>query len=277
MSIDSSARSNQDEEILAYLLGTLSDARKTEFEERYFTGDALFARLEMLEQDLVQDYLQGRLSPAQRKQFEKHYRASPHRWKRVQIAQALAEAQRGRPGFVSSTALGLRSQPAAAVLAVLLLVVSGVLVASLFKNRRLENQVTEYAAIVERNNAATPQQPAPASVVRLQFGVSDATRTGGTLGTSRQEVFTVPPGTETVEMTIALPDAKPDDVFTAVLLDSDERPRVSLHGLKPQTLNGPNRITATFAAAHLPQDSYIMRITNARGETFEVSFGIRVD
>jgi anti-sigma factor RsiW len=73
----------------AYLLGSLSAEDTETCDELSFTDDAFVARLQALEDDLVDAYAQGELSGAEHKQFESYYLASPRRQEKVNFARSL--------------------------------------------------------------------------------------------------------------------------------------------------------------------------------------------
>jgi hypothetical protein len=74
--------------VRAYLLGTLSPAEATAFEDRYFADDALFAELKVAENRLIADFLDGRLSPQERKLFEARYLRIPELKLRLDAVRA---------------------------------------------------------------------------------------------------------------------------------------------------------------------------------------------
>jgi hypothetical protein len=66
--------------------------------------------------------------------------------------------------------------------------------------------------------------------------------------------------------------------YTAVLFDADGVERVSLHELSPGTRDGRAQVTAAFAAAYLPQGSYVIQLKTKNGNTIEsYPFSTRVD
>ncbi|HEX4950910.1 MAG TPA: hypothetical protein VFZ34_29885 [Blastocatellia bacterium] len=73
----------------AYLLGSLPGAETESCDELSFTDEAFVARLETVENDLVDAYVQGELSQAERERFEAYYLASPRRQEKVKFARSL--------------------------------------------------------------------------------------------------------------------------------------------------------------------------------------------
>ena len=76
----------KDEIIKQYLLNTLSEADREQFEVQYFEDDDLYQRLQVIEEDLITDYVYGRLTASERRLFDEHYSATPERRQRVAMA-----------------------------------------------------------------------------------------------------------------------------------------------------------------------------------------------
>lgn len=76
--------------IVRYLLGDLSEDEQVEIEDRAFQDRQYLQSLQAVENDLIDEYAQGRLSAAERKQFESRFLASAERRRKVEFARALA-------------------------------------------------------------------------------------------------------------------------------------------------------------------------------------------
>ncbi len=74
--------------ILQYLLGELPEAALSAFEERFFADDELFAEIQMIESDLIDQFVHDKLQPAEHERFESHYLIAPERRQRVGFAKA---------------------------------------------------------------------------------------------------------------------------------------------------------------------------------------------
>lgn len=72
-----------------YLLGTLSEAQTEECDELSIIDDDFAARLEDVENDLVDAYVRGELRGSDLKAFESSYLASPRRREKVAFAKSL--------------------------------------------------------------------------------------------------------------------------------------------------------------------------------------------
>lgn len=82
---------NEEKRIRRYLLGVLSETARQRFECRYFTDPQCFARLNAVENDLIDSYVHGLLPLAEQRNFRLQYLDSPARRERVEFARALAE------------------------------------------------------------------------------------------------------------------------------------------------------------------------------------------
>ncbi len=78
-----------DQQIAQYLLGSSTDAER--LDELSFTDDEFAARLQSVENDLVDAYVRGELSGQALENFNLHYLSSPHRRNKVQIAGGLKD------------------------------------------------------------------------------------------------------------------------------------------------------------------------------------------
>jgi hypothetical protein len=79
-----------DQQIAQYLLGSSTDAEH--LDELSFTDDEFAARLQSVENDLVDAYARGELSGQALENFNVHYLSSPHRRNKVLIALGIKDA-----------------------------------------------------------------------------------------------------------------------------------------------------------------------------------------
>lgn len=78
-----------DENLRRYLLGSLTEGKTEQLDELSFTDDEMAARLQVIENDLIDAYVRGELSGKTLAQFESFYLASPKRREKVSFAQTL--------------------------------------------------------------------------------------------------------------------------------------------------------------------------------------------
>jgi hypothetical protein len=81
--------------LVRYLMGGVSEQEKVRIEEAFFADEELFARMQHVEEDLIERHLRGELQGDERKAFEAAYAAPPRR-ERVLFAQALQRELSGR-------------------------------------------------------------------------------------------------------------------------------------------------------------------------------------
>lgn len=83
---------NDDQHLIRYLLGQLSEEEAERLDEMSITDDDTAARLRVAEDDLVDAYVRGALPPETRARFEQVYLASARRRERVEFAQHFRRA-----------------------------------------------------------------------------------------------------------------------------------------------------------------------------------------
>jgi anti-sigma factor RsiW len=75
--------------LIAYLLGKLSEDEASSLESLYFSDDAAHDELLTAEDELIDRYVAGELRAADRERFEKLFLTEPSRRQRVEIATEL--------------------------------------------------------------------------------------------------------------------------------------------------------------------------------------------
>jgi hypothetical protein len=86
---------DQDDRIVRYLLGDLSEPEQVAIEKEYFADPDKLDEVRLAESDLVDGYVRGRLRSRQREMFERHYLQSPRHRERVSFARTLlADSER---------------------------------------------------------------------------------------------------------------------------------------------------------------------------------------
>jgi len=274
--------SNDKQLIVSYLLGELKEAAKEQFEKRYFTDDLLFDQLEATEHDLIEDYLHSRLPEAQKKQFEDRLRANPHTREKVEFIRALQNRLKliRRESLLQRvwSSVAFRRQRLAVALAFALLLTMGVLASIFVENRNLRRQLETYTATSGGRVALPPEPLVSAFVDHLQLDATELKRGAGRGDIGSAQIFRLRKRAAAVEIALNFRPSDASEFYTAVLVDADGVERASHSQLSPTILDGMGRVTAVFAAAHLPQGSYIIRLKNSRGLTVEsFPFSVRVE
>lgn len=157
-----------EQKIISYLLGVLSEIEAERLDELSLSDDAFAARFGVVENDLVDAYVRGELSGDTLERFNRHYLASPLRREKVNFAQTFAPfADAAATNSTESDSRATLATPESkkklatsspwltvfkprfavqwglAALALLLLLASGYF---LFENVRLKNQMTQTQA-----------------------------------------------------------------------------------------------------------------------------------
>jgi hypothetical protein len=82
-------KSTADETIVQYLLGRLPDAVRDDFEDRYFSDDALHEQVLAVEEELIDAYVTGELDGRDKAFFESQYLETPAYREKLAFAKAL--------------------------------------------------------------------------------------------------------------------------------------------------------------------------------------------
>ena len=77
------------QEMQSYLLGTLDEDRRTQFEERILAEPGVYEELLIAEEELIDQYLAGDLSERERQQFENHFLITAERQTNLRFGQHL--------------------------------------------------------------------------------------------------------------------------------------------------------------------------------------------
>ena len=80
--------SDEDEQLVSYLLGLLTDEDAERLDEMSIADDHVALDLRVVENDLVDAYVRGAMTDDTREQFELAYLSSPHRFCMVRFAEA---------------------------------------------------------------------------------------------------------------------------------------------------------------------------------------------
>lgn len=81
----------QEDLMIRYLLGELSEEERTRIEELFFTDDQFFEQLMAVEDALTDEYALGNLRPAEREQFRQAMQASPSTMREVEFVRGLID------------------------------------------------------------------------------------------------------------------------------------------------------------------------------------------
>src|ERR1041385_230770 len=91
-----------DETVRAYLLGRVSDETMLEhIEEKLFADDDFCMRVELAEDNLINDYVRGKLNSAEADSLRATLLTDVERRSKVELAQALRERALARDAAIS--------------------------------------------------------------------------------------------------------------------------------------------------------------------------------
>jgi hypothetical protein len=82
-------RTQEDQSVMGYLLGTASELEQSQIETRYFREPHFYEELLALEEELICDYLNHALTTIERRQFEQHFLATPRRQRKYESTRKL--------------------------------------------------------------------------------------------------------------------------------------------------------------------------------------------
>lgn len=270
--------SDDEQLILSYLLGDLDQTAREEFEDQYFTDDALFRRLEEMELGLIENYHLGRLTNAEKRRLDKQFRAYPHRREHARLPGALIKR------FVPEQAplpfpRTVRNHRLAVTLVAALVLMTGALVSMVIENAGLRRQIrtlpTSSTLSPTRGSDVGPQQSPAGLVARLQLDASDLNRTRAR---GEERIFQLRRDALVVELILIFQQPDDRELYSVILRDANGDEQASDNQLKAAVIDGLGRITAVFPAARFAQDSYEIRLNNSRGRTVaSFPFGIRIE
>ena len=164
---------NNEEMMVRYLLGELSEEEQSRLEDEYFARDDFFEQLLVIEDDLIDAYVRGELSVNRRAQFEKHFLSLPQRRERVGFASELLRPVAQTSASTHSATVNERTLSwwqsmfplprfSLAVAAVLLVAVALASIWFAFdrneRRARLAREEAEHRARPQSNRTASPPQ-----------------------------------------------------------------------------------------------------------------------
>ena len=97
------------EELRAYLLGTLDEDHKTQFEERILTEPDVYEELLLVEEELIDQYLAGDLSAIEQQQFESHFLITAERQKNLRFGKLLQKYADSQTNLTEEPSIPIQS------------------------------------------------------------------------------------------------------------------------------------------------------------------------
>lgn len=279
-----------DDVMIRYLLGELSEQERTRIEENYFLDPGVFEHLCAVEDELIDAYVRGELGGAQREHFEQLFLASPQRRTRVEFARSLLERLSRQPAATTKEAArsrivtwwesaGVISRlpkpallwPLAAVALALVIVVGWRLA---HKETMPRIQVQERTPLKPPPTQAQQQPmpsptppPRPAPKIATFLLTPVLTRDLGGAKT-----FMIPSGVDWVQFRLD-PEAADYKSYRAVLRTPEGREIWSGRDLTPQASTSGKSIFLKLPASTLTSGDYILTLSglNAEGKFEDVN------
>jgi hypothetical protein len=279
-------QARDDQLLIRYLIGSLTEAEAERLDELSVSDDEVAADLRDVEHDLVDAYVRGALSGDTLHRFETQYLSLPAARAKVTVARALhqheerrAAAPQFNAGERSAGKAGPRFQWGLAAAAVLLLGAAGYLFAD---NARLRRQLIEFRAGLEGRQQQLEQQlreersahadtarelervrqtPAPRPIL-ASFVLLPPTRGVGDIPT-----LSIPPGSGAVAFQVNLESSD----FPAYRVDLRDVAIGQIvwrsAALQLSSLGGANSLAITLGAEVLKPRTYLMSVSGvpARG------------
>jgi hypothetical protein len=275
--------------MIRYLLGQMSDAERSSFEEQYQKDTDLFHELAELENDLIDLYALGALSASEQEQM-RSFLADPDRQKRLAFAKTLSGypdsgLESVRPTGPKAQASWLSWQPskqlavraiAAAAAAAMIVGVFWLLVSNrdlrkeleALRNQQSNAQKTEQALqqqidtltrqLEQRDkNAKGSEQDQLLAQNTVSFSLSsDVVR-----GNGRAPTLTIPPPATFVVLNVTVPGHVPS-TYDLFLETADGNSVWHQKHVRARSADGPNtQLTIKVPSRSLKAGDYVLRVT----------------
>jgi hypothetical protein len=267
----------EENEMLAYLLGTLPEEKRPGFEQRYFSDPAFFEQLEAFEDELLRDYALQQLSADVRMSLEHRLQADPILKRKAAEAAALARSFQ-QIGSSAERKTQFHWLPLRRWAAPILCVAATLLVIVLWVGTRQEHQYgprlsahrdTRTPSTTISPTGAKPEQSArssPAAVVALVLNP------GIFRGGPQKEIY-LPSQAGNLQLTLRSTALLAGNDYGIVIRTDSGKPVWSASG-RPEGRGGS--VTATAPVAALAAGSYVVTVSGKNpADTLDYSFVVR--
>jgi hypothetical protein len=266
--------SDQEKQMVQYLLGQLSEKEQAELDRQYLMDDALFEELLAIEDELHDTYLRGELSSADRQAFEQRLLILPNQKEKQKFARTLHQyiAQEGpagplahRVGKWKSLLRILEAQrriifiPAISTALVVLVVGSWWLVRRSIQSSQ-NAPGTASAAKGLPGQAPEPQPQTPTHAPQPEANTVAFVLTPGLIrgGVQESRPFVIPAGVSDVRL-----EARVEGDYSSyeAVLQTAESKRIWSQGdLEAQAFPGGKRVFLDLSSSLLPPGDYILTL-----------------
>jgi hypothetical protein len=272
---------DDNETLTRYLLGTLPETEAEPLDELSIADDEFAARLEDVENDLVDAYVRGQVSGSRRGEFETRYLASASGRDKVAFARALAaaSARSARPRVAARVAADSRWMLAAAAV---FLLAAGFLLAQNLRLRRelgdlratgaaLEERASELSARLEHQQGASAE--AAQELTRLRDELARVRQSGDRGAPTAVATFllmpamrggggteiSIPPGAATVTLQVLL-EAQGFSSYDAAITDAAGTRVWQGQDLRPHAAATGQIVSVSVPATAFTTDRYVLEL-----------------
>jgi anti-sigma factor RsiW len=270
--------SDQEKQMVQYLLGQLSEQEQVELERQYLMDDALFEELLAIEEELRDTYVRGELSKADRQAFEQRLLILPHQKEKQEFARTLRQylAQEGTPaGPLAHVVakwksllriLGAQPRtvliPALSMTLVVLVGGSGLLVRRSMQSSRYAPATASTASRLP-GQAPQPQPQTSIPAPEQEAGTVTFLLTPGLIrgGVEESRPLVIPAGVGRVRLEARV-DVDGDYSNYEAVLQTAENKRIWSEGnLNAQTFPAGKRVFIVLSGSLLPPGDYILTLS----------------
>jgi len=293
----------QDEELMIkYLLGDLSEEEQVEIEQRFLKDPAYLEQLQALEAELNDEYVRGELGARDQERWAHRFSTSGEWRRRVDFARTLLSAGEHLSTMTAAQpkvrAASLRLQKPVLIwgLATAFLVV---IVASswlVLENSRLRGRLERMQAEQRTSEQELQRQVAEQRLRGDQFAeqlqrendqkqlssvlkgspalLSFILMPGAGRGIDPSTTLAIPPNTQLVGLRLYLEGANPYKSYRAELRTSDDKLVWSREGLAPQQTRQGQEVVLSLSAAILDAGDYEVTLLGVadKGQTENVGY-----
>jgi anti-sigma factor RsiW len=269
----------EDVQIVAYLLGELSEDDRTRLEERFLQDADYRELIRAVEDDLIDDYVHDELAPHQRALFEKYFTSVPHRRQKVELAKALSRHLSGRQVRVVVP----RSSNPALKFALAAGIVLFLAFGAWFMTRTVGPRTDPERSQVEQPQPQGPTPAPPAERPRENQPIQPPATSPTPLVTatfvlppgltreSRQQsrAFALPSGTQLVQFRLPLEKGDEYPAFRADLRTASGDPIWQSGVVPPESTPAGQSVVLQLPADLLRSEKYELRLTAIDKEVAE--------
>jgi len=287
--------------LIRYALGELSETEESQIEERYFSSEEFFEELRAVEDELIDAYVLGELSPARKESFERRFINTPEGLKRIRLARTWMRMTAGEPAesasrgrlaaLIDSFSFGRARLAMAGAAAALVIGIGWLLV----ETQRLRGQLSEIQTIQmelersaqvlraeidsqrarnqelskkleEERSAKDASSSAPAW---LSLVLTPGLLRGG--GSGHQ--VNLPPGESTLRLELRFESDSMHPTYRAQVRTPEGREVLTLDGLRARSTPSGKSVSLTLAGRTLQRGDYLVSLRGklASGEFEDIA------